>query len=562
MGDLSNSKNLLIAPHAVDRDEDAWKLYVFRKSRDLLSTRSLLQQLRAEIDCLDAGSGSVIDALVLAGEIETGLSDAGSTAAIDAAHVVDHLARMVCGDTLEHSLLLRSLQRVEAANFPARVLGAHPEGFSYYGLNPLDFADLARRISCDMPARVNVVGIRSAGTVLGAVVAAQLRSCGKSVDRITVRPAGEPYHRETTFDAAQLEWIGHGFDQRAAFLVVDEGPGFSGSTFLSVAKALADASVPTASILLMGSRPFSQSSGIRNGEARSRFRCYSVDYATHIPADAGRSLGDGAWRELLYETRSLWPARWVEQEQVKHLSRDGQLLFKFEGFGRYGRLSRQQALALAAAGFSPRLLGFDNGFAGYEFVRGRPLTQADLTQNLLSQIAEYCAFRVYSFPAASPNSAMLRDMLQINLGIEFGLEPVPVDLPMERPVYPDCRMFPHEWLGAHRDGRLLKADAVGQGEGHQLPGPTDIGWDLAGTIVEWRLSPEQASFLLQEYQNRSGDRAVARVQEYLVAYLVFRMAHCRMGAASMGHRREAKYLHRLYLEYAQKVKVKLEARAR
>src|SRR5260370_5365127 len=162
---------------------------------------------------------------------------------------------MVCGDVEEDSGLVRFLQRVEAANFPARVLGAHPEGFSYYGLNPLDFADLARRISCDLPSRVNVVGIRSAGTVLGTVVAAQLRSCGKSVDGITVRPAGEPYHRETTFDKAQLEWIRRGLRQPAAFLVVDEGPGFSGSTFLSVAQALADASLPSASITLMGDGP-------------------------------------------------------------------------------------------------------------------------------------------------------------------------------------------------------------------------------------------------------------------------------------------------------------------
>src|SRR5260370_4269612 len=124
VGDLSNSKNLLVAPHAVDRDEDAWKLYVFRKSRDLLSTRSLLQQLRAEIDCLHAGSASAIDALLLAGQIETGLADAGATAAIDAAHVGHHLAGIVCGDTLDQSPLLRSLQRVEAAKFATSVRGA------------------------------------------------------------------------------------------------------------------------------------------------------------------------------------------------------------------------------------------------------------------------------------------------------------------------------------------------------------------------------------------------------------------------------------------------------
>src|SRR5262249_27345928 len=162
-----------------------------------------------------------------------------------------------------------------------------------------------------------------------------------------------------------------------------EGPGFSGSTFLSVAQALVDAGVPHSSIVLMGSRPFAQRTGMGDGESSessTRFRSYVIDYGQHTPERAGRSLGDGDWRELLYPSRSHWPACWIEQERIKYLSQDEKVFFKFEGFGRYGRLSHQQASALAQAKFSPPVLRVENGFAGYEFVRGRPLTYQDLSQ--------------------------------------------------------------------------------------------------------------------------------------------------------------------------------------
>jgi hypothetical protein len=400
---------------------------------------------------------------------------------------------------------------------------------------------------------VRIVGIRSVGSTLGAIVAARLKHGGHSVDRITVRPEGEPYHRRTTFDAAQLEWILRGQELQADFVIVDEGPGFSGSTFLSAAQASIDAGVPPARIVLMGSRPFSQPPHRNTANPWDGFRRYTIDYATHTPMDAGRNLSEGAWRELLYPTRRQWPARWIEQEQIKHLSSDGKLFYKFEGFGRYGSRARRQAASLAEAGYSPPSLVSESGYAGYAFVKGRPLTREHLTANLLSRIADYCTFRVRNFAANNPNSAMLEEMLRVNLGVEFNLDCKTSALPMEQAVYPDCRMHPHEWLQAD-DGRLLKTDAVGHGEGHQLPGPIDIAWDLAGAIVEWELSPAEADFLLAEYDRRAGDRAAPRVREYLLPYIVFRLAHCRMGAAAMANRREGRYLHRLYQENARAVK--------
>jgi hypothetical protein len=537
-------------------DQDAWKLFVFRKRREAFFTEHLLAALRWEIRSLANGSGSALDALVRAGEIETGLEDAGagSREILRVGAVVDTLAALACrGARPDPSSLLDSLDHLRT---PATIACSHPEGFSYYGLNPLDFADLAARIQAELAPRVAVVGIRSVGSTLGAVVTAELRTHGISVERITVRPAGEPYRRKTVFSPQQQDWLRVKLDQPCDFLVVDEGPGFSGSTFLSVAQALVDSGVPYSRIVLMGSRPFPlQAAGTMSEKQWKQFRSYTIEYASHPPSNACRNLGDGAWRELLYPSRSLWPACWVEQERVKHMSADGRSFFKFEGFGRFGQLAREQALELAQAGLSPRWTGSEHGYACYEFVVGRPLRGSDLNQAQLSRMAEYCAFRVTHFSSTSADLAILGAMTRNNLEVEFGtgFKDFSIELPLERPVYPDCRMLPHEWL-IDQEGRVVKTDGVGHAEGHQLPGPADIAWDLAGAIIEWDLAPAARAFLLEEYRRRTGDAAGNRLRPYLLLYSVLRMSQCRMSSVSMARRREGKYLRRQYTQYREKVK--------
>ncbi len=232
-------------------------------------------------------------------------------------------------------------------------------------------------------------------------------------------------------------------------------------------------------------------------------------------------------------------------ERAKHLSADSRCFLKFEGFGRYGERSRRQAALLAAERFSPALAGSDSGFAAYDFVQGRPMRHQDVTPALLSHIARYCAFRVRNFPApaASVDTRSLANMQHRNLNLHNGVGSETVSIPVERPVYADCTMRPNEWL-LTRDGHVLKTDAVGHAEGHLLPGPVDIAWDLAGTIIEWRLSSALTDFFLKEYRRHSGDNVRDRLDTYLLLYSVFRMAFCSMGATSMAAWRESKYLRR------------------
>jgi adenine/guanine phosphoribosyltransferase-like PRPP-binding protein len=543
---INRAENSALVP-----DRDAWNLYVFRKGRNWLPVRALVDELESEIHGIRAGPGCAIDALVRAGEIETGLADVGSPDALLAAQITYQLAMRALGLPANIPLALDLLRQIDKQ---LQIRCSYPEGFSYYGLNPLDYADLVESIRPELPPRAAIVGIRSVGSTLGAIVAAAVERAGVPASRITVRPEGEPYQREASFTAEQKLWIQSEAEAGAAFLVVDEGPGFSGSTFLAVANALVAAGVPASRVALLCSRPFQARDGHEKQiRAWERFRSHVIRYGASLPAEADRGLGDGAWRELLYDDRSQWPPCWTELERIKHLSVDSRTLFKFEGFGRFGKLARKQAALLAEAEFSPRLFGFENGYGCYEFLATHPLDKSSLDLALILRMAQYCAFRARLFPAPEADSELLSAMASTNLALEFGIESPLADIPVERPVYPDCRMQPHEWLPS-ASGVALKTDATGHGEGHHLPGPVDIAWDLAGVIVEWDLDESGSAALLREFSRTSGDDASSRIDLYVFLYSIFRMAFCRMAAASLAGSEEAGRLCMTYRGYRERIR--------
>jgi hypothetical protein len=533
-----------------EADQKAWNFFVFRKSRDLIRVSRLARELRDEIVRLLSGTEFAIDALVRAGELETGLADAERAEAEHVSALTDLLATHVCGGQVN---LETALQLVQKTGNEGEVACSHPEGFSYYGLNPLDYAAVARIIAPELRPHVAVIGIRSIGTALGAIVAAGLKREGINADRISVRPEGEPYYRRTCFSKSQAQWIRHMLEQFADFAVVDEGPGFSGSTLLSVTRALEDAGVPRCTIRIICSRSVDQVQDPATAAVLKRYKPTEVAYGRSLPINCERNVGGGLWRELLYSEPIQWPACWTDLERIKHVAADGSSVLKFEGFGRFGALGRDQARALAGQGFSPALMCFENGFARYRWISGRPLRREDLSPQLLEHMAKYCAFRAENFKALSVRTEPLLNMMQRNLEIEFDYSLRLPELPVCRPVYPDCRMMPHEWIQTV-DGKLFKTDSVGHAEGHQLPGPVDVAWDLAGVIAEWGLSADETEFFLTSYQRQTGEDASARIQRYLTAYHTYRMAHCGMGAASMRRSTDGQALRREYRRHSERVR--------
>lgn len=532
------------------QDPDAWRLFVFHKARHAVPAQTLIAGLQKEIELLAAGCSCGLDALVRAGELETALADAGDSQETAAATVTDGLAAHICSQPVDLQQILASLRALKTAG---DLRCSHPEGFSYYGLNPLDFAEAAMYLRPQLRPHAAVIGIRSVGSALGAVVAAVLQAGNVVVERTTVRPDGEPYARVTCFSSTQLAWIRRKLQDGSDFLVVDEGPGFSGSTLHSVVSALRQAGVPPENITLICSRPIDDRLDVHGSGDLKNYRSFVVGYGRRIPPEADRQAGRGLWRERIYNDGSAWPACWTEIERIKHFSLDGNALFKFEGLGRFGALTNEQAQLVAGAGFSPALLGFENGFARYRFEHGQPLMAQDLDPTVLTRIAQYCAFRAKNLAAPSASATALLNMMQVNLEVEFKRESPFSDLPIVCPVYADCRMMPHEWLRTD-DGRIMKTDSVGHSEGHQLPGPTDVAWDLAGAIIEWELSPVQKQFLLAEYRRLSGDDTTSRIDQYIVFYLVYRTAYCRMGAACMQDSSDGIGLWAQYQKHAETLK--------
>ena len=497
----------------------------------------------------------LVDALIRAGELETALADAGSEQARTAAEITNAVAAALVG---LQSVLLESTANI-VAEMPVleRIDISVPEGFAYYALHPLSYVDLVEKLQ--LPSRhAAVIGIRSIGSTLSAVVAAACVRNNIRAERITVRPAGHPYDRKTHFTSAELRWIADARHYNAEFLVVDEGPGLSGSSFLSVGEALLAAGVERRRIRFLCSHEVNpESLTAPNAAERWRgFQSYSV--GLHRPPTEGLiDVSAGKWRAVFAAGEDI--PSWVHMERVKFLSADRTRLLKFAGLGRYGEEVACRAERLAASGFGPKFFGVHDGYAELEMVNGRPMRREQLSRAVIEQIAEYCAMLAVEFAVTAAAPSILRPMTRYNYEQEFG-EPAPDWTQLDHParmILCDGRMQPHEWVKA-ADGTIIKTDGDTHGDDHFLPGPTDIAWDLAGAIVEWEMDADAEEALLARYASLTGDDPRGRIDAYIAAYAVFRSSYCTMAAHALRGTREEEGLQRAAARYRRSLQDRVE----
>jgi hypothetical protein len=529
-------------------------LWIFREGRREFSGSQFLHELQQRLAANDA----VVDCLIQAGELETAMADIAGPSAGTAAELTDALARQFCNSTVslggpEHSHDWTDAPEQIARRIvaPERLSISPPEGFTYYALHPLDFARLALQIS-DLSAEFAVIGIRSIGTTLSAVLAATLQGIGKKAERITLRPSGHPYARVTEFSTEQKRWIAARNLHAAQFVLVDEGPGRSGSTFLSVAEALMREGVLPAHITILGSRAFDPAS-LCAQHAAERWRQFRFLSATSSMSERFRTwtyVGGGDWRSYYSGPEENWPESWTQMERFKVLSPDRREFVKFEGMGRIGHEVKERAYALASAGFSADVWDAGDGFLAYAALSGRPLSTRDMSAELLERMARYCAFRVAAFRDSRSMNGELEQMLTFNIHQEFGreLKLEPGVLASDQQVIVDGRMQPYEWI-ATAAGTILKTDAVSHGDNHFFPGPCGIAWDLAGAIVEWDLSKDEREFLVESFRKFSGSNAAQNLTTFMLAYSVFRMGFCKMARSTVRGSNEEIRLNTAYYRY-------------
>jgi hypothetical protein len=490
---------------------------VFRDAREQRDGAALARELTEDLAACGSGEAALLRALLSAAALEGSLDDAGG----ESLHAIT--------DRLADAYLRRDPSGLAAlpipSDLPADLRVSRPEGFAYYALVP---RDLAAAVPPAGPT--TVVGIRTIGVALSAVVRAAL---GPAADRFTVRPHGPPYDRVTTLSADQVARVRR---QPGRFIVVDEGPGLSGSSLLSVAEALVAAGVEPDRVLLLGTRAVDPDTLVtRDGGTRwRRFRALAVPPGGHWPAEAdpAAELSGGAWRARFWPDPARWPASWTTFERLKCLSRDGHWLFKFEGLGRHGDAVHARAEALGRAGLSPVPAGppDERGFVAYPLVSGRPLSVADRTPAVIASLGQYCAARAVLFPAAAVDVDGLTEMARANVAFATGVAlPPGWRLACERPVIADGRLLPHEWLRTD-DGRLTKCDGATHGDDHLYPGPADVAWDLAGAAVEWDLPPGGRHRLVAAYRAVAGEDPRPRLDGYELAYAAFRACASAMAA--------------------------------
>ena len=564
----------------VSGDEDVWNqnahmtqssqanLLVFRDAKTQLATRAFVYQL-SEILARDlTDKQNLLDAVIRAGELECALADSGCSGSEAVAELTDRLAVLLVDpsfvSTVERfahiqTLLRELLGKITQFELPATLTLSPLEGFAYYALHPLDFADIAFQLVPD--SSVAVIGIRSIGTVLSAVFAAGLKVHGHEVSRITVRPTGHPYSRRTEFLPSQLQWIREHQRRGSQFFVVDEGPGLSGSSFLSVGEALLAQGIPSDRITLIGTRlPDPSTLCAPNAAERwNRLRHDTVkpNFYGRLPQEI--PLSGGAWRNVFLTADRDWPACWPEMERLKFLSRDGKSLWKFDGLGRFGQEVRERADCLARAGFSPSVENAGNGLNAYALVAGTPLARADVSASIIERMAQYCAFRAGEFGSPQGSQNGIAEMVQHNLQQELNLS-IELDTDFfctSARVVADGHMQPEEWIAIPQN-EILKVDACTHGDDHFLPGPVDIAWDFAGAIVEWDLNPDAQELLVGRFHHLSGDNPRKRLPAFLVAYSVFRLSYCKMaGLALRGSSEEFRW-RKAYRFYRQRLDRELQ----
>lgn len=435
-----------------------------------------------------------------------------------------------------------------------------PEGYAYYGLFPEHYARAAERWAGECPncgaRRVLVVGLRSIGTGLSAVVARVLARTGRTVRRMTVRPTGHPYRRQVKIPRSVIG------DADFA-LVVDEGPGQSGSSMAATAEALAEAGLERSRIVFFpghGRGPGTAASGpVRDWWRNTPCRVGEPDepvFGGQSLAEvlAGRSggpvarvdeLGGGAWRWAVYADQCDWPAAYSAFERAKYrvVRADGSaVLWKFEGLAGAAEESAARMAWLARRGWTEAPLGCALGFAARPWVDAEPLRREQCEPGLLRVIGRYIAEAAMpSDPETERRAALerLRGMLYRNVRECLGRAAAARALACEGlrpehpwPTYGDGRLGPAEWL-RRSDGLLVKVDCVGHRNDHTVVGVQPVVWDLAGAMVEWGLDGDSARPLLNAFAAAGGEPPPpAALTIYRLAYAAFRLGMCVMCAGA------------------------------
>lgn len=544
-------------------------MLVYGDHQDLVCPRRLLAQLGCGIEQIRRMPPGMVrhtalqSLLIEAGRLQQGIADADFAAA--AKDRVTKRERELAAFTHKLAISLLDSWRNDGAHMPdlpaipeigdlpPEIEKKVPEGFAFYAVYPEAFAEAASGLNLSAPARV--IGIRSIGTTLAAMAAAAL----DAPPPFTVRPFGDPFDRKIEVDAALEREL---LNEPAHFVIVDEGPGLSGSSFGAVADWLEARGVPADRIAFLCSH-----NGAPGTQALPRHR-QRWERTQRVAGDFGSSLGDlvgswakdllgpldsgpteisgGAWRHLPCSgTYGSLPANPLWERRKFLIRANGRpWLAKFAGLGREGERKLEIARQLHAIGSVAEPVGLANGFLIERWHEdARPLSG---DEQPLEELANYLGTRarILSVPRPGATVADLLQMARRNASLALGHW---ADERLQNwtgrigglqervvPICIDGKLDRHEWLRLG-DGRLLKADALDHHAAHDLIGCQDLAWDVAGAAIEFALAPNQTRWLAAAAGRASGRLVDPELLVFMHhAYLAFRSGQSVMSEEMAG----------------------------
>jgi hypothetical protein len=560
-------------------------MIVYGDPQFTLTAAAFISELRQELACARPESLDDIRSLLIrTGQLEQGLVDLiereplASLEPIQAAtdcaagafcsafgHPGTESVERVTTRLREFAAILALLAAGELA--PRRLTIKVPEGFAFYALYPEQYwvaaEKWAQQIGNDN-RRACIIGIRSIGTTLSAVVAETLRCHGWSAHRFTVRPQGPPFERTAVMGRSQV--AGADFA-----LVVDEGPGLSGSSMASVAEALTATGFSTERIFFFpahdaGPGPAASPAGRRwwstvpqcvTGADELRWRGASL--AEMLRARTRERFGEvrsvhdvcsGGWRRFAYRDEAEWPAALSRFERAKYLVELGdgrRVLWKFSGVH-----APPQALPTFSATNTParsvetlQYVDFFHGFAAMPWVEGNRLRASHADEEMVHALSHYVSAAATEPLDRTERVAAvgrLADMLFWNTKESLGSEAAEVACELcgsvrvllgeaEMRSYGDGRLAPCEFVRA-RTGTVFKTDNSGHVCDHTIVGKQSVLWDAAGAMVEWGLNERHAVALMRELQCVDALLPDAIRQFYCAAYAAFGLGMASMCAST------------------------------
>jgi hypothetical protein len=528
---------------------------VYGDAEQSVDFQQLLSSLNERLAATDTTNLESVRALLIeAGQVEQAVADCsgelGHELVADCEQLTDWAAEQFCALYFDSAPQRHCPSPLHFERGSKKLTVKIPEGFAFYALYPEQYCLSAARWS-EQQHRAKtaiVIGLRSIGTTLSAVVNATLRLKGWNSNRFTVRASGHPFNRSV--ELPQLPTTSYA-------LVVDEGPGMSGSSMAAVAQAFLKKGFHRNQIVFFPAHD----NGPGDAAPDNVRKCWSSVRIVTTKLDDARwrrqtlqeqlreacnatSIVDcsaGLWRKVAYENENHWPAVGPQFERVKYLCRTdrGSILWKYIGLSpSVAEPMLEQMHERAEKTDSPTPLRICNGFVAMPWIQGERLTTSSSNNEILQTLARYIAASAQEpLPASKAKCAIerLKDMTVFNCREALGDEFDPraekyiraAQLDLTAASYGDGRMATHEWV---RDsaGLIWKTDSVGNNADHTLVGKQSVCWDIAGAIVEWNMDDTTTEQFVAKCSSKITDISEEELLFYQFAYAAFRLGFCTL----------------------------------